>query len=134
MTIMNVSAVTPNAVSMRRSSAHFGPGSGRIPRLTAQSTASSRQSRRDPVEFVELVLEPDLRNFRRDWLRGFSREARQAGLSREARQAGLHPGAVGPAAGSKMQIGTPGELLSDVKSVDRRPLKLYERVEEALGR
>jgi hypothetical protein len=125
MTIMNVSAVTPNAVSMRRSSAHFGPGSGRIPRLTAQSTASSRQSRRDPVEFVELVLEPDLRNFRRDWLRGFSREARQAGL---------HPGAVGPAAGSKTQIGTPGELLSDVKSVDRRPLKLYERVEEALGR
>jgi hypothetical protein len=41
---------------------------------------------------------------------------------------------VGPAAGSKTQIGTPGELLSDVKSVDRRPLKLYERVEEALGR
>jgi len=35
---------------------------------------------------------------------------------------------------AKTRIGTPGELLSDGKSLDRRRVELYERVEEALGR
>jgi hypothetical protein len=35
---------------------------------------------------------------------------------------------------AKTRIGTPSELLSDGKSLDRRRVGLYERVEEALGR
>jgi hypothetical protein len=35
---------------------------------------------------------------------------------------------------AKTRIGTPSELLSDGKSLDRRCVGLYERVEDALGR